>query len=165
MNEFLARNLPPGYEFKNEVKAVSVSFAGGVIISLFGFFIEYSSARQFLYLQTGTVRILDENAVMPDFVYILGGKLNILLILAGLAFVISSAIHYAYFHSGSKSFYLMLRLPHRFELHKRSMLIPLIYALMFLLAAAILLLVYYAAYMTKTPEPCLRPDQWRKIWQ
>ena len=163
MNSFLKRSYPPGFNYPSELKAVCVTFGASTLISLIGFFNEYSSQRQSLYIRIGTDRFLDESRVMQDFVYVLGDKLHILLILAALALLIASAVHYAYYHNDSKSIYLMRRLPNRFELYKRCLLMPLIYALVFLLAAAALLLICYAAYMGLTPEACLSPNQWQKL--
>ena len=165
MNSFLKRNLPPGYRYKNEIALSIGVFAGGALSSSTGFFREYSTAKRSLYIRIGTDIILDESRVMPDFIRVLGGKLNYMLILAALALIIASAIHYAYFHTGSKSIYLMRRLPNRFELHRRCLLMPLIYALAFVLMAAVLLLIYYTVYMNFTPRACLTPNQWQKIWE
>ena len=165
MNSFLKRSYPPGFNYQSELKAVFNTLVASIIISLSRFVGAYSSQRQSLYIRIGTDRFLDESRVMPDFVYVLGDKLNILLILAALALMIASAVHYAYYHTGSKSIYLMRRLPNRFELYKRCLLMPLIYALVFLLAAAALLLICYAAYMSMTPEACLSPNQWQKLWR
>ena len=164
MNRFLQRSFPPGYRYKNEIMVSIGVFAGGVLNSSIGFISEYSAAKQSLYIRIGTDAILDESRVMPDFAYILGGKLNYIFILAALALIIPSAIHYAFYHSGSKSIYLMRRLPNRFELYRRCLLMPLIYTLAYMLAAAALLLIFYAVYMNGTPEACLTPNQWQKIW-
>ena len=165
MNKYLKRSYPPGYSYKNEIALTICAFAGGALNSLIGFFREYSAAKKSLYIRIGTDIILDESRVMPDFIHILGGKLYYMLILAALAFIIPSAIHYAYYHTGSKSIYLMRRLPNRFELHRQRLLMPLVYAFVFVFATAALLLIYYAVYMSNTPEACLPPGQWQKIWR
>ena len=165
MKSFLDRSFPTGYGYKTELKVVLIALVTGSLISLIRFNGAYSFERQALYMRRGTELILDESRVIPDFVIILGDKLYILLILAALVFILASGIHYAYHHNGSKSIYLMRRLPGRFELHRRCLLIPLISALVFILAAALLLLVYYLIYMNSTPEACLAPNQWQKLWR
>ena len=165
MNRFLERNLPPGYRYKNELALSLAVFISGALNSILGYFREYSAARRSLYIFMVADSILDESRVMPDFIHILGDRLNILFILAALAFIIPSAIHYAYHHTGSKSIYLMRRLPKRSELHRRCLLIPLIYALVYVFVAAALLLIYYAVYIHRTPQACLTPNQWQKIWR
>jgi len=164
MSRFLKRSFPPGFSYKPELKAASFALGCSAFICFIGFFTDYSALRRFLYIRIGTDIILDESRVMEDFVYILGGRLNVLLILAALIPIIAAVSHYAYYHNGSKSIYLMRRLPNRFELHRQCLLMPLIYALVFVLAAAAMLLICYAIYMGLTPEACLTPNQWRKIW-
>ena len=164
MNRFLERSFPPGFSYRSEIKPCIIALVAGILINLIRFLTEYSSVRWSLYIRIGTDAILDESRVMPDFAYVLGDRLNILLILAALSLIIASAIHYAYYRTAGKSIYLMRRLPNRFELHRRCLLMPAIYALAFLLAAAALLLIYYAVYMNKTPQACLTPNQWQKLW-
>ena len=163
MKRFLERSFPPGYGCKTELTAIFITLGAGVLISLFSFLSAFFAARRTLYIRRGAELILDESSVMPDFVYILGDKLLILLILAALIFVLATMIHYAYYQNGSRSIYLMRRLPNRFELHRRCLVVPLISALVFVLIAAFLLLIYYAVYMRFTPEVCLTPNQWQKL--
>lgn len=164
MQDFLERNLPPGYVCKTELLAVALAFCWTVLSSLIGFLNGYLNERQALYLRTGTELILDESRVMPDFVTILGDKLQIMIIFALLVLILPTAIHYAYYYSGGKSIYLMRRLPNGWELHRRSLFIPLLYALLFVITAVILFLIFYTVYMNFTPEACLMPGQWQKIW-
>jgi len=165
MKNFLERSYPMGYNYKTELKVLLTMLAAGVLISFFRFISAYSLEILALYINRGAELILDESRVMPDFVYILGDKLLILLILAAFTFVLASCIHYAYHRYGSKSIYLMRRLPNRFELHRRCLSIPLIFSFIILLAAALLLLICYSIYTISTPEACLTPNQWQKIWR
>ena len=107
---------------------------------------------------------LIEGAIMPDFVNILGNNLLQHVIFGILAFIFASAIHYAYYRADSKSIYLMRRLPNSFELHRRCLLLPALYAVDFLLMGAVLLFIYYAIYMISTPEAALMPGQWQRLW-
>jgi len=165
MKNFLERNFPPGYSYASELKAVFSGIAIAVLISLLSFWGAYSAEIQSLYRPVGADLILDETRIMPDFVYILSDNLLILLILSAFIFILVSLVHYAYYQSGSRSIYLMRRLPNRFELHKRALLIPLISALLAVLLAVLLLIIYYAVYMLWTPQACLTPNQWQKIWR
>jgi hypothetical protein len=163
MKRFLERNLPPGYAYKTELLAVTGAFLWAALSSGVSFSNAYVYARGTLYIQRGTDSILDVSRVMPDFLDILGDKLLSPLLFGALILVGTTVIHYAYFHSGGKSIYLMRRLPNKAELHRRSLLIPLLSALIFVLLAFVLFLVYYAVYMNFTPAACLAPDQWLKI--
>ena len=164
MKRFFERNLPPGYTYNIEFYFVLSAFLWSVIGSLLSFLAAYFNERQSLYIRVGTKLFLDEDRIMPDFISILNKKLLTHFILAALILLFASAIHYAYYYRGSRSIYLMLRLPKKTELHRRSLLIPLLSSLILVLTAAVQLLVFYAVYMACTPQVCLRPDQWQKIW-
>ena len=72
--------------------------------------------------------------------------------------------HYAFHHQGSKSIYLMRRLPNGFELHRRCWTVPVAAALIIAAAMVLTFLFYFAIYLLATPEGCLAPHQWQKIW-
>jgi len=163
MKKSLEHSFPPGYLYKTELRIILFTLIDVALISMFGFFNAYSSARQSLFMQMGQDLFLVESRIMPDFVDLLGNKLLILLISAALLFVIAIVLHYAYHQIGSKSIYLMRRLPDRFELHRRCLLIPLITVLAFIMVTILLLFIYYAVYMNFTPHVCLTPNQWEKV--
>ncbi|MCD7948415.1 MAG: hypothetical protein LUG13_09075 [Oscillospiraceae bacterium] len=164
MKRFLEYNVPPGYRYQTECAAVGIALAISVLISLVSFLSALDQAQRALYMWQSEEWILMEGRMMPDFITMLGDKLLGLLILAVFIFAFATLSHYAYYYSGSKSIYLMRRLPNRFELHRRALLVPLLSAFVFVLVALVLFFIDYAVYMTLTPEACLRPDQWQKIW-
>ncbi|MCC8123342.1 MAG: hypothetical protein LIO58_07365 [Oscillospiraceae bacterium] len=166
MKRFLEHNVPPGYRYQTECAVVSMVLATCVLISLAGFLSAFEKERRALYVWAWQSEewVLGEGKMMPDFAAILGNQLLVLIVVAALVFAAASLMHYAYYHSGSKSIYLMRRLPNRFELHRRCLLMSLLSALVFVLVALVLLVIYFAIYMTVTPEVCLMPDQWQKIW-
>ena len=165
MKRFLEHNFPPGYYYRTELLAWEGTLILSVLLSMTRFFSEYSSARKALYISRGAELFLDESKTMLDFIDILGSKLLQPLLLALMIFVIASAVHYGCYVVGSKSIYLMRRLPKGFEMHRRSLLIPFLFLVLFVIITLILLLLYYAVYMCFTPQACMRPDQWQKIWQ
>ena len=73
--------------------------------------------------------------------------------------------HYAYHYQGSRSVYLMRRLPDRWEYHRRCLAIPAatVAATAVLLAGSLAL--FYGAYMLFTPAACVVPGQWAEIWR
>lgn len=162
MNIDLARHLPCGFPVKMEEKALA-----GILGAALGLSIplpfRITCARQELYTYRGTRKVLIEGAMMTDFIDLveyafLGFFLAILLALAfGL-------YHYAYHYQGSKSIYLMRRLPNRFELHRRCWSVPLAAALIITAVMVLIFFLYFAFYFFITPEGCLAPDQWQKIW-
>lgn len=138
---------------------------GGLMSFVFScsYFIALANGVNRLYRVVRTDRVLREGAIMTDFVEVLNYALIGFAILA-LVMAALAVYNYAYHRQGSKSIYLMRRLPNRWELHKRCLAIPLVSVLMCAAAAFILLCIYYWIYMLVTPEVCLVPGQWQKIW-
>ncbi len=158
----LSRLAPPGLALRPELRL----FGAGLALAAAGscsFLLRYGSSRNALYYAAGAKRQLIQGAMMPDFVQLLGRALwgfgALALLCAALA-----VWHYAYHHVGSKSVYTMRRLPQRWERHRRCLTLPAIGLALSLLCALSLLLIYYAIYMLATPQACLRPGQWQKIW-
>mgnify|MGYP000928879343 FL=1 len=159
----LSRHVPPGFDLGYELRF----FAAGMTLAAswsLSFLYRFVSALWALYGYRGTERYLLPGAVMPDFHTLLGNALTGFLILAIWWIAAFVPAHYAHHVVGSKSIYLMRRLPNRWELHRRCWTLPLSVVLLCLIVAAILLLTYYGIYMAATPEECLTPHQWQKIW-
>lgn len=162
MNIDFAKYVPLGIDYKSESKWTLCGMGISTGYSL-GFFFSYMSARNGLYMMQGNMRALRPGAIMEDFAAILGGYLNgfIIVILCMLAL---SAYHYVYHYQNSKSIYTMRRLPDRGELYRRCLALPAAAILVCILTALILMLLYFGVYMLCTPEECILPDQWQKIW-
>jgi len=159
----LARHAPLGLDLYMEKQ---IFHTGMVVSGLFslGFLFRYSKYWSRLYLYYETKKVLRTGAIMPDFVEVMGRYLLPFVVLA-LVMLICSVYHYRHHYRGSKSIYLMRRLPNRWELHRRCLTLPLAAAAICLLTAFALLLLYFAIYMLATPEECLTPGQWQKIWR
>lgn len=160
----MERLSPAGYNMRMELKY----FAGGLIVSFvysLNYVFRFLSARRSLYyyLRTTGEWVLREGAVMKDFAALLGSSLLLFRVLA-LCMALTAALHYAYHRRGSRSDYLMRRLPDRWEMHRRCLTIPVCTALISLTAWFALLLIYYGLYMLATPGQCLAPGQWAKLW-
>ncbi len=160
----LSRYLPCGVNAHQEMKWLMLGSLASVMYS-FGFLIHYAENYQklFLSIDHGMERVLDTSAVMPDFIIVLGSSLTGFLIL-GLCMAVVIIYHYVYHYLGSKSIYLMKRLPSRLELHKRCFILPLLAIAICFLSAMMLLFVYFAIYLAFTPKECLTPHQWQKLW-
>lgn len=162
----LRRYAPPGLELAMEGQMLF----GGLLLSLLfslSFLFRYSENYNDLYYwKEGTerVRVWIEGAIMPDFVVILGHALTGFWITATVMLSLI-AVHYGYHHQGSKSVYLMRRLPDRWERHRRCLTLPILAALLALACGFVMLHLYFLLYMSVTPEQCLTPCQWRKIWR
>ncbi len=158
----LVHYAPPGVNLGQELGWFASGIGASLLYSL-GFLFRYSREYQLLFLWDGTAKVLNTSAVMPNFVQVLGGSLDTFLVLA-LSMAAVAIYHYSYHYQGSKSIYLMRRLPDRWELPRRCLTLPLMGVLACLCVALLLLLIYYAVYMAFTPRACLAPYQWQKIW-
>ena len=157
-----SRWAPPGLEVQTE-RAV---FAWGMALSaLFRLSCParcWDAVNELYQIEDG-VRTWIPGSVMPDFVDLLGAALMGFLLLA-LCMAALIPIHYSYHYRGSRSIYLMRRLPSRWELHRRCWTLPVLAVLCCAAAAFVLLLLYFAVYLNVTPEGSLTPHQWEKIW-
>ena len=162
MKHELSRHAPPGYELKPELDF----FAWGLVLCALcslAFCFRLDDAIRALYRWDGVNRTLYPGVSMPDYRTLLGGW-PFLFVLHAAAMLSFSVLHYASHYRGSRSIYLMRRLPKRWELHRRCLTLPLFFAAMSLLALLLLIHLYLAVYLIATPDVCLTPGQWQKIW-
>ena len=154
----LTRYAPPGFPLRTERQLFLLAMIVAVLFSL-QFPARYAAALQTVRQQ------LERNlpAIMPDFYQLLGRAL-LGFALPALCMLIYVFLHYSYHHQGSRSIYLMRRLPDPTELHRRCLTLPLLGIACCILTAAVVLMLYFAIYMTVTPKPCLMPQQWQKLW-
>lgn len=165
MKEFLRKNQPPGYRFKSDIYIIGITYLYGVLYSMTRFFTSFNNHKSWLYEYVSSYKkVLIEDAEMPDFLYILDNSLYPILAFGFIMLCFTIVPRYLSYYRGSKSIYLMKRLPDRFEMHKRALTLPIICFAVFMITALILFFVFYAHYMRNTPPEALQPDQWRKIW-
>ena len=128
------KHTPPGFDWEMERGLFIAALVISCLWSL-GFFFRFSDAAHYV-----------EDTPVPYFYEVLGNALFCFPI--AIAFMlVSIALNYAHFHSGSKSIYLMRRLPDPWERHRRCLMVPLWSALITLLAAILLFFIYYGVYM------------------
>ncbi len=149
---------PPGYEWETErslfLGGLSFACAWGII----GFFNRYS-----IWLTDIKSNARGRIAEAIDFYEILGNAYFWFPIL--IAFVLAFIVmRYAHHHSGSKSIYLMCRLPDKWELHRRCIAGPVIYVLIAIAVALILFFIFYSVYMIFTPDEWLTGNQLKKLF-
>ena len=162
-NNKFSRCLLPGYDYESEKTTfIIMMIMSGFCCLIYDF--RYSTARDRLYYWSGDDKVLNVQAVMPDFKDLLGWTLGGFLI-AAIVCLMFIGVRYHYLHKESKSIYLIRRLPSRGELFRRCAAVPLYMAAICLIWAFCLLVLYYLTYMTATPDQCLAPDQWAKIWR
>lgn len=163
MRKFLHRNTPPGVELKQELSALGLMLALAALFSL-GFYGSYLSARSALFDWVWGKQYLIEGAVIADFQDLIGfwfsGFMMVAFYTVGLL-----VNHYSQYYRGSRSIYLMKRLPDRLERHRRVWTLPLL-ALAATAAVTLLLrLICFAVYLLATPTACLPPQVWQQLWR
>lgn len=156
--------VPPGASVKT---IRDVLWSGITVSGLYSltFLIRYIDKRESLFYTDSVGRKhLTEGALMPDFADIIGDSLGLFWILAValLGFII---YHYMYYRRGSKSIYLMRRLPSAWEIHKRSITMPVLVSVCTVICAFIMLMIYFAIYMLATPDKCIVSGQWLRLWE
>ena len=149
---------PPGFPVNLEWQVFGLGEVLAFAVSL-RFVIRLDRAVQELYrfrrLPNGEVqKFLLPGARMPFFSDLLAGTMVGFVVLA-LCCIALPALHYAHYYTGSKSIYLMRRLPDRGLLHRQCWTLPLFLLGLCVLTAAVLVLLYYLLYRFRTPAGCL----------
>lgn len=157
------RYAPPGADVGKQINRFSGQILLAVFYALICFLLRYLPARSNLYYFTSGQHILRPDAVMPDFTEMTAHMFlfHIILFLILLGRI---AGNYASFFRGSKSIYLMKRLPDPMERHRRCLALPLAGIAVIVLTAIIVLLISFMVYLRFTPAACMTPGQWQKLW-
>ncbi len=159
----LSRYAPLGINVRSEWQGYVAGLAVAIVYSMI-YLLRYFNARENLYEWTLKGRELIEGAMMPDFAELMDGTLLVFLAIA-LTMMGLVIYHYIYHRLDTKSYYVMRRLPSRWELHRRCLTLPMIGLLICGAAALIMIAIYYWIYMGCTPEECLMPGQWGRFWR
>lgn len=150
----LSRFVPPGTQIKEEFRRLGLGLVAATCIAVLIYGVSLRSAYDFLFDRVGGERVLRPDAMMLPFDILLGQSLSFFYIVA-LCSLLATVFHHLSYYMGSKSIYLMRRLPQRWELMRRDFTLPLIGALISLLTAFILKLLFLAVYYIVTPPQCL----------
>lgn len=146
---------PPGMDTSKE----QAFFVCGLICCFFytvlGYLNAYGDEYRDLFIHMGVQKkILRPERTIAPFGEILGNRLMVYVILAVCMFV-AVAIRYAYYRQGSRSEYLMRRLPDGGLFYRTCWVRPLLRMGLSLLAALVSLAVFYGIYVLVTPAVCL----------
>lgn len=156
---------PPGLDWRKEVRdywsSLFCASGGGFLWYLFWYAVERSD----LYWRKGAgEQLLKPGAVMVDF-YLLMRLVLLGFVVLGIHTALQVFVHYRYHSQGSKSIYLMKRLPDRMELHRRCLILPAAGLVICVLTAFLTIVLCYGIYMYFTPKECLSPNQWEMFWR
>lgn len=157
----LARLFPPGWPWQVTAEctlgALLVCWCSAVLLFLYRF----DLAKMPLYAP-GSDHVLVGSARIVPFAQIFGHALLGFWIVA-LCMVLLPLFHYLWHWQGSKSIYLMRRLPRRGELVRRCLAGPAALLALTLLAAALSVLLCMLLYQALTPAGHLPEDPWAGI--
>ena len=156
----MEHHVPLGVKWQNQLWQIALLFFIGFIASMLipsGI----NHAYQELFYMNGSIY---EGAIMQDFASLLG-KWHMFVVIVTIMMVAFAVDNYmSHSSGGSKSIYLMKRLPNRWELWRRCLTVPFLTVIAAILFWFLMIVLYYFYYVWKTPEACLAPDQWAKIW-
>lgn len=152
----LEKYTPPGIDFSNQLKLCLIGLSAAIGWSV-SYIAKYLTARANLYAYSLTGQVLREGAMIANFNQLihdgldsLDGFLMFYIVMLGLL-----VYHYIYYYQGSKSIYLMRRLPNRWELYRRCVALPFASIMVGIITEIALLLLYYGIYLACTPQQCL----------
>ena len=108
--------------------------------------------------------VLNETKTMTGFDEIMSGYLwgFVFLAVIMLVFIV---FRYSYYRQGSRSIYLMKRLPSKVEIHKRAIPVPFFASLSCVVYAFVLRLLYFILYIILTPNKCLPAGVGEQLWR
>lgn len=145
--------FPPGYKYEWERNSAVLLFGIGVALSL-QFFGRLHQAAEVLYEYTDRGRMIREDAAAASFWQLVTGHWGLFVPLV-LFLTVMTIYHYIYYYRGTRSIYLMRRLPRRGVVFKSCVTGPLIGLGMAIVILAPLYLLYYGIYLLVIPGECL----------
>lgn len=148
------RYVPMGIDPEGEWKTLRWCLAAGSIWSALLFISHYSEAYSNLFYRGNVRSVIREGAVMPTLFEIMAGSETVFFLVCA-AMPVWAAYHYYYHFSGSRSIYLMRRLPDRWDLHRRCLALPAAGIVGALSLQGLLGILYYFVYILVTPRQCL----------
>lgn len=147
---------PPGIDFTKQLKFCLIGVSAAIGWS-WSYLAKYMTARANLYEYSMVGKVLKEGVVIKTFSELvhegldsLDGFLVFYIVMLGLL-----VYHYLYYYQGSKSIYLMRRLPDRWELYRRCIALPFAGIAIGVVIEVGILLLYYGIYLVCTPQQCL----------
>ena len=156
LQNWLDAHVPLGLNGTAHAGWISRSIIGAAIFHFIGFSTYYDYCLGTLYRDEKRTILIDPNGedqwvYMPSFGEMMENRYYLFILIALLmaALVI---YNYKYHFQGSKSIYLMKRLPDKKDLTRRCLTLPLLGILACIILAAIVTGLCYLVYMSNTPE-------------
>lgn len=167
----LKRYAPPGYPLDRDLGLFWLSLTSAAAISAFRFILKVDECSRYVFRKGGVTRanydptlLRSPGAKMPNCVEFLPDIFYPYLIVIPVLLLIV-LLRYLYFdQGGSKSIYLMRRLPDKWELPRRCLALPLVWAALALVISILVTTLCFTFYILNMPVDVLEPNQWAKIW-
>ena len=119
------------------------------------FLYKYINARNALFVyRYGNVKTIMEGTVMRPFEELLENTMDGFLIFLAVM-ILLILLHYMSYYKDSKSIYLMKRLPDKWELYRRCIVVPFAAIVVGVITALACWMLYYGIYLYFTPAQCL----------
>jgi hypothetical protein len=163
VKKLFLKNMSPGVNGNIEYSIIKVGMIFAIAFSFVTFMISYGFYSSDLYSYINGAAYANENAVMKEFYLIIKPCLNSFKIVLILMLPLM-LFNCGFYLVGSKSVYLIKRLPSRFKFVKSCVAAPLMGVLLYLLCALIVVHICYLVYNNATPKTAVLPDQYRNIW-
>lgn len=144
---------PPGLNIAKELSSWIFCMAASTFWCM-NFLLRYWDYRAGLFEIRGGRKILLENAKMPNFEFLTKDLFEVFGIVI-LFCVLVVVYHYYYHYQGSKMMYLMLRLPNKWEVHRRCFALPVVAGAISIVYMLVLRMLFYGIYLFCTPAQCL----------
>lgn len=150
----LDRLVPVPADAQNEAGWLGLGIGAAAAWNGFDFWISYANTLARLYREAGGQKLLLTGAQMAPFGDLIHGGATLfpVVLIGALGMAIG---HYAGHYAGSKSVYLMRRLPDKWEFHRRCLGLPLLGVAAALAVLAAQTGLHYLGYLLITPEGCL----------
>jgi len=179
MKKKLYKYAPPGVDIKTELKFMFGILICVIVVFSLWYSYNFSSAYEKLCADENfskeyssihyDYRVLEPivKPIMPDFLDIIDVmKMPHFFLFFSIGnFLFFSIYHYSVYYKGSKSVYLMRRLPNRSPMLRQIFVVPVISGCAYLVTLIVLFFVFIMCYLLFTPEDCLLINQWEKIWR
>ena len=164
MRERVKALVPYGLDADPVLHRMAVGLLGCVLVSL-RCPISCAQGWELLYKMEGGRKVLRPGVTMLPFRELVSWSfLGFGLFFAAMAVL---AVYYVLYHrqGGSRTDYLMRRLPDRWEYPRRCLALPALGCAAALVLAVLLWALYFWMYLSVTPAACIPPEQWTGFWR
>lgn len=166
------RLAPPGIDYEKEIRmyitwlTVAVLYSLPVLLRYKSRYGElfYVNIRHLESYNGNPAKYLFPDAEMAPLNEVLGTHMLGFAVVA-IAMIGVAVYHYIYHRQGSKSIYLMKRLPDRMVYHRRCLSLPLLGIAVAIGVGLLFFGIYAAIYFFVTPEEALAAGQLSNIWR